>query len=128
MQRFACSAKRAGISEGLVEAFLLHMDHPRSDSTPWIFRSKNDTCGSQLSVSQLRRLIRGHVRAPDPAQLAAKAKKAEGLMKHVYGGPGLDPRARCPEKLCRRCHVCAVFENHRSFVMGQSVLKRSKVV
>eukprot|EP00746_Dinoflagellata_sp_MGD_P036480 gnl/MRDRNA2_/MRDRNA2_187512_c0_seq1.p1 gnl/MRDRNA2_/MRDRNA2_187512_c0~~gnl/MRDRNA2_/MRDRNA2_187512_c0_seq1.p1 ORF type:complete len:398 (+),score=80.18 gnl/MRDRNA2_/MRDRNA2_187512_c0_seq1:164-1195(+) len=95
--RFLAFASACGIPSTTAEAFLLHLDEPR-DEHPWLFKSKNDACGPQLSWKQLQKhrtrglqILNkcGGCREPPP-EVVAVAKNVKWL--EAESGPGLDPR------------------------------------
>lgn len=60
---FFGAAVSAGLRAELADAFLLNMDAPRDDSrVPWLFHSKNEACGPQLSWARLK-AVKRHARS-----------------------------------------------------------------
>jgi len=70
---FLGAASSANLRPELAEAFLLSMDAPRDDSrVPWLFNSKNEACGPQLSWARLK-----------PFKRAAKSWRGRTVAKVV---------------------------------------------
>lgn len=117
---FCSAASAAGVRSDLADGFLLQMDEHRDNAVPWVFRSKNEACGPQLTAAQLRRfrrrwhkLWRSAEQREDgavpplgddgdlPAQVsdrcwahAEQARRSDESMKQSskFTGPGLDAR------------------------------------
>eukprot|EP00747_Dinoflagellata_sp_TGD_P109297 gnl/TRDRNA2_/TRDRNA2_170634_c0_seq1.p1 gnl/TRDRNA2_/TRDRNA2_170634_c0~~gnl/TRDRNA2_/TRDRNA2_170634_c0_seq1.p1 ORF type:complete len:410 (-),score=84.92 gnl/TRDRNA2_/TRDRNA2_170634_c0_seq1:457-1545(-) len=49
---FICSMAAAGVGDNVADGFLLGIDEQRDSSIPWLFQSKNEVCGPQLSVEK----------------------------------------------------------------------------
>ncbi|CAE8614667.1 unnamed protein product [Polarella glacialis] len=97
VQNFLGCATAFSIRRELQDSFLLGMDEWREDSTPWIFRSKNEACGPGLTHSKLKAFRRNlATRSADVLQRcqasAEAAKNADKAMPRGHSGPGLDAR------------------------------------